>query len=335
MFFELTCKVTIADTYILRGVHQLEVKKSIHQLVDTAKVQLPLSVVMRNQDLLKRIRLADKIKTGDKIALEFGYNGINIKEFEGYIRRTNPKDVFELECEDELYLFRQVYYKISWKSVTLKVLLNYLLDGYERKYGVRLQLFNNIPDVTLSNFIINNANGIAILQVLKDQYGLNTFLTVVNGIKVLYCGLLYFLEKTTVKYVVNQNTVDVNDLLFDDAIDKQFKIKAVNFNRNGTKSTMEIGDKNGELRTFYYYDIHDLKQLAQLAQSEMEKLKTIGYKGSFETFLIPYSEPGMVADMLDPQFPDRKGNYYISTVTTTFSTGGGRRKPEIDIKISA
>ena len=41
----------------------------------------------------------------------------------------------------------------------------------------------------------------------------------------------------------------------------------------------------------------------------------------------------MVAVTNDPQFPGRDGNYYVGSVITTFDTNGGRRKPELEIRV--
>ncbi|PZP40643.1 MAG: hypothetical protein DI598_19210, partial [Pseudopedobacter saltans] len=72
-----TCEIDLANTYRLRAVKEIEIKKSVHQIVQTAKVTLPLSVVIRNQNNLQHLKLTDKIKEGDTIKLSFGYDTKN------------------------------------------------------------------------------------------------------------------------------------------------------------------------------------------------------------------------------------------------------------------
>lgn len=334
MYLRLTCKITIGNKFVLRGVNSIEVKRSIHQLIQTATVKLPLSIVMRNNELLQRIKLVDKIKEGDTIKLEFGYNGNNRLEFEGYIRRINYTMPLEVECEDELYLLRKVYYKNSFKKVTLKELLQFVLQQLEQQYNTGIELYSNLPELVFSNFIMNQASGIDILQELKDKYSLTCYLTTTGGKKTLYCGLAYTIEKGRVKYVLSRNTINTNDLKYEGSGNKKYQVKITNFNRNGTKTELKIGDKNGEQRSLNFYGDHDMEHLRTMAKAEMERFSNDGYHGSFETFLIPFCEPGMISNLADPQFEQRAGNYYISTVVTTFNNNGGRRKPEVGIKLS-
>jgi hypothetical protein len=330
-----TVRIEIGDKYVLRGVEGIDIKKSVLQFIDTAKVKLPLSVVMRNNDMLERIKITDKIKEGDKITIAFGYSGKNNVEFEGYIRRINFTQPLELECEDELYLLRKVFFKKSFKRVSLKELLQFVLDGLEDASGLRLNLYEKLPEMFFSNFTMREASGISVLQELKDKYGIVTFLTVVNGEKTLYAGLAYGLQKEVVKHVIDRNVISASSLKYERAEDdKKYKVKVTVFKRNGTSESFDFGDKDGELRTLHRVGEYTKAELEQFANAEMEKLKREGYKGSYETFLFPNCEPGMRADIENRQFPERKGRYYVSSVTTTFNTSGGRRKIEAGLKLS-
>lgn len=336
----MSCKISIRSeaankTYVLRGVNDIEIKKSVHQILQTAKLQLPLSVVLRNKELLERIQLSSKIAEGDKIKIEFGYDDKNNVEFEGYINRINYKTPLEVECEDEVYILRKVKYKNSFRTITLKALMTYVLDELYKQKGVRWELYDKMPEFTFTNFKMQDVIGVDVLQHLQEKYGLASFLTTINGKKVLYVGLMYGMKTGEVKYLLDGNTISTDDLKYQGADqDKKYKVKIVNFNRSGQKLTIETGDKDGEERTFYFYGNHTEVELKHMAQAELEKQNTLGYKGTFTTFLFPYSEPGMIAKLSNRQFPERKGNYYIGTVTTTFGTGGARRKPEIDFRTS-
>lgn len=327
----MSCSVDLAGKYRLQGLESLEIKKSVHQIVQTAKLTLPLSIVIRNNEMLERIKLADKVKEGDKITIAIGYDGNNRTEFEGYVRRINPKQPLEFELEDELYLLRKLHLKKSFKKNDVSELLTWLMEELYSKFQIRFKLYDNIPKTQLTNFLIKGANGIEVLQELKDKYLLATFLTTVNGEKVLYCGLTYGLKKERVKHVINRNTISVENLKYNPAGDRTFNVEVINHTPDGKVKKWHFGDKDGDKIQIYVPGIKTEAELKHRAEAEIELFKTGSYKGSFDAFMIPYCEPGDIEDLGDDQFPDRSGTYYIATVTTTFGNGG-MRKPEIDFR---
>ena len=323
--------IELAGKYQLAGLHSCEIKKSVHQIVQTAKVTLPLSLVQQNNDLLERIKLIDKIKEGDAISIDLGYNGKNKREFTGYIKRINLKQPLELECEDELYLLRKTYYTRNFKKNSIKEVLKYLLDELFTKHGLRLELYDKMPELTVTNFMIDNANGVEVLQKIADTYPIfNAFLTTINGKQVLYCGLLYGLLKNHIVYELDTNTVNHGDLKYnqDEAI--IYKVKVVNIKTDGTKHEFTYGPAKGQEITMHFSGDHSEKELTALSKAELAK-KVTGYRGGIETMLWPDVEVGDIAVIRDKQF-GREGTGYIGTVTTTFA-GGARRKPEIDISL--
>jgi hypothetical protein len=335
MYFKCTCKISIGSKYVLRGVNSIEIKRSIHSIIQTATVKLPLSVVFRNNEMLEHIKLADKIKEGDSIKLEFGYNGNNRLEFEGYIKRIDYNMPLQLFCEDELYLLRKVRIKKAFGKCTLKELIQYLLDQVSQQVNGRFEIFDQMPQLTFSNFIMNNVSGIDVLQELKEKYGLRCYITTIDDRKILYCGLAYQLVKERVNYVLNKNTVSVSELKYDIGQDKRFKVKIKNYRKDGKVQAYEFGDKDGqEYEMQPEYGDYDENHMKVMAEAEMQRLQVQGFRGTFETMLVPYCQPGSIGVMTDPQFPDRIGNYYIAATTTTLNGGGGRRKPELGIKVS-
>lgn len=332
----MSCEIGLADKYTLRGVNAIEIKKSVHQIVQTAKVVLPLSLVMRNNELLERISLIDKIKEGDKISLAFGYKGNNLKEFTGYIRNINYKQPVELECEDDMYLFRKTMVQLSFKSSSLTDVLKALIEAVYKAKGVRFKLVDNLPQVTITNLVINNQTALWALQSILDRYPLlSIYLVQEKGVQKLYCGLLYGKNTGTVKYGLNRNTVSVDDL----------KYKK---DTTPTKVILETTDAHGKIVKQVFGDVHadnvvkkklpgvvseSLKKA--FAQQAIQQQTYEGYRGNFKTFLKPYMEPGMAAAISDSQFVGREGNYYVGTVTTTFSVSdGGRRQIDIEFKMS-
>lgn len=337
MYLKQTCNIEFKTqagvTYRLRGLHHYEAKKSVHQIVQTCKITLPLSVLMQNNDLLQRTKLIDKIQEGDKITIYLGYNGNNKKEFEGYIKRINPKMPLELECEDEMYLLRKIRLKRNFQKNDIKEVIAFVLEELEKQQQLRIALYANMPQVTVFNFWMKEANGVTVLQELEDKYMLNSYLTEIDGVKTLYVGLMYGLKKNTVKYAFNQNTINLDDLKYNRPGERTLKIELRHIGRDGKEQKYVFGDPKGENTISVPHNGNaSYEDLKHHADAIMQQQQSGGYKGSFTTFLIPKVEPADVADCVDDQFASRSGQYYISTVTTTFGNGA-TRKPELEIRL--
>jgi hypothetical protein len=339
MYLKQTCSIEFetkdGTKYRLRGLHSYEDKKSVHQSVQTCKIQLPVSIIMQNKDLpdvVKREKLINKIKEGDKVTVFLGYNGKNVKEFEGYIKRINPKQPLELELEDEMYLLRKIRLKKSFKKADVSEVIQYILDETFKQTGVRFERYAEMPKVDVHNFWMNEANGITVLQELEDKYLLSSFLTEIDGKKTLYCGLMYGLKTNTVKYEFGRNTISIDDLKYNGAGDRTFKVEIRHVDNSGHETKHEYGDAKGEVQKILLEGNWTKEALKHYADGVIQGLQAGGYKGSFTTFLIPRVQPTNVIDAKDPQFVERSATFYCSTVETKFGSGA-TRKPEIEIRL--
>ena len=237
------------------------------------------------------------------------------------MKRLNYKVPLEIECEDEYYATRRVNCVFSGKETTLKQCLNTILPDLNIAYCV---------DLTLKNFVVNNKPGSWVLGFLKKEYGLAVFFDIDGN---LYAGKAHEVQGETVKYRLRYNVIKDDELKYQLAEDVRLKVKAVCYYKDGTKIEGEIGEEGGETKTIYYYDVKDAGELKALAREELERYRFDGYRGRIETFLAPYALPGMVAQLDDPVYRERGGNYYIESTEVTFGTGGARRKIEIGIKV--
>lgn len=330
----MSCKITIADKYIINGLETYEEKKTVHQIVQQAKITLPLSYVIRNNNMAETVKLIDIIQEGDAINVAYGYNGNNINNFNGYIKTINAKQPLELELEDELYLLRKIKLQKSFIKNDVKDLIKYIVDELQKQCNVRLPIYNEMPQLTITNFVMDGTNGVAALQELSDSYGINCYLAEIDGITQLYCGLTYGLKHNYIKYSINANTINVDDLKFKGGATTTFKVKFIHHNPNGIVDKIEFGDKLGtSLNDVHIYGNFTQEEVKLQAQAHLDAYKTGGYKGSFETLLLPQAQPSDIAIISDTQFKGRTGNYYIATVTKYFGTGGGKQKIEIDFNV--
>ena len=320
--FILESKVEIGS-YIFNQVNEIEITKSVEELSDTAVIKLPTRFKVRQNGEQKFTE--DAIKVGDKVTITLGYEGkYSGVEFTGFVKKISPKIPLEIHCEDALWILRRKNITRSWEKTTMKEILTEVVKN------TPVQLADNIPSVNLDKWIIKNANGAQVLESLKKDLLMTAF---INDEGKLYCGLQQLTNVgQTVVYDLNYNLVE-NNLEFKSKEERKIKIKYTYIDKENKRKSIEVGDPDGEQRTYHTSVISDTKKLEEMANAEIEKLKYDGFEGDVTSFLIPYATRGMKAKLLDNEHPNREGNYFIKKVVTTFGTGGARRKITIGNKL--
>jgi hypothetical protein len=321
MAFVLTCQIAIGN-HLFDQVHQVEIEKSWKTLGDSATIKLPYEGWARS------------IKPGDPVSIRLGYMGkYDREEFTGYVSQVDETKPLEILCEDNIYLMKRVNIKASYSNINLKELVQNIVNEVNSKYPeAGIKLHSQIQDVQFEKFRLNNVTAANAMKKLREEYGL-TSLFLGNQ---LYVGQAYTetpADLPTVNYSFQYNVIE-HALKYHKAEDVRLKVKAINIRKDNTRTEIELGDEDGELRTLHFYNINNEAQLKLLAKEELQRLKFDGYEGDFLTFLIPFSEPGMAADIRDPQYPERSGKYFIDEVTTTFGINGARRKVKPGIKLT-
>ena len=310
----LTCDIRIGDKRF-SAVHSVTVKRSVYALGATASIKVPVTAVLRQADLpATRVETAQAVAVGDRVEIYLGYNGRNRLEFRGYVKALNLCTPLEILCEDEFWQCRRRNVTSSG-TTTLAALL--AKCGLEVGYAEGLTLANYaVPDKPVSSVLAN----------LTKKYGLSVFFDLAGRV---YACRPEKVVGDAVNYELRYNVIHDDKLQYLNKKDLKVQIKAVCFKKDGTQVEAKKGTEGGQARTLYFYDVRDIQELAVLAQNELERETADGYDGCITTFLDPYAAPGMVAHLVDPVYKDRSGTYYITAVTTTFGTGGGRRTVEI------
>ena len=285
---------------------------------------MPSKFIVRQNGEEKLVENA--LKVGDKVSIKLGYEekyeGV---EFTGFVVAIGSKIPLEIKCEDAMWLLRRKNITHAFNDKTpLKTILQKVVENTE------LELSDKIPDVEVEKFIIRNANGTQVLQKLKEHLALSIYL---DSEGKLYAGLeqLNNLHKEAI-YDLNYNLVE-NNLEYKTAEQKRLRIKYTYMDSKNKKKSVEVGDKDGELRTFHTSIISDEKKMEEMAHAEMQKLKYDGFEGSVKSFLIPFSTNGMTAVIKDKEHPNREGKYFIKKVVTSFGNNGARREISISNKL--
>ena len=314
--YTLCSNITIAGKR-LEGVNGVEIESSIHKLMATATIKVPVTAVLRHKEASTYILTASVINPGDRVVIKLGYNGSLQTEFVGYVKQKNLCTPLEIVCEDEFYQTRSRSVTIEGKK-TLSEILG--ICGLNVGYCVGL---------TVENFAVDNKPVSWVLGKLKTEYGLAIFFDMEGRI---YASEPYKTIAGYANYRFRYNVIKDDDLTYQRADDVRLRIKAICIYRDGTKIEATIGS-DGTEKTLYFYDVEDENQLAALAHAELKRYSYDGYSGKIVTFLQPYARPCMVANITDPVYPERDGRYYIESVRTEYGMSGARRNIEIGLKV--
>jgi len=313
----LCSRITIGGVSF-RGVHEVIVKRSIFEPGAMATVKVPVTAVLRRSGTPPtRIETAQVINVGDAVTIELGYDGKLRTEFVGYVKLKNLKTPLEIECEDAFFKTRSVRVTCSGLNTLGGVLA---MTGAPVAYAAPL---------TLSDFAVDNRPASWVLGRLKTDYGLAIWFDMAGR---LYASEPYKVRGGAVKYSLRHNTIDEDELKFHRADDVKMTVKAICFLRDGTKLEATLGTGGGEKR-LYFYDVESVGQLAALASAELKRHTYDGYSGKITAFLEPFAAPGMVASVVDEDYQERSGDYYVESTEVEFGTGGARRTVELGLRV--
>ena len=85
----LAAKIEIGD-FVFRSVNEVEITKSVAELVDTAIIKMPTKFRVKSNNDQKFIE--ECIKPGDKVKITLAYEGkYEGVEFSGFVKKVNPK----------------------------------------------------------------------------------------------------------------------------------------------------------------------------------------------------------------------------------------------------
>lgn len=341
--FVLSCDIQIgvlggSGSYRLSQVNEVTINKSWKRLGATASIKLPS---LRKQLTKKSIEetLQEKFKVGDAVKISLAYDNVekgkNL-EFQGFIKSIKPNIPFEIECVDASYFLENINFddKEFSSPITLEEVIEEIVKKVSVKYKVKLKVDGKLPKLSFENFCYNHETGLELLTFFRDNFG---FYAYFDG-DTLYVGRE--IEKSanqerTVIYNLDRNIIST-DLTKRDNADKKFGIQASIVNQDYTKTdTIFVGDKDGpiEYKVFEAITI-EKTELEKSLNEILNKEKYSGFDGTITSFLLPFAQPGMVADIKDPKIKEREGKFLIDEVEVSFGITGARRTLKIGRKIN-
>lgn len=320
--FKLNYHIQIGN-YTLRLIDSLQIQKSVERLSDTAVIVLP------SAHLNEAIRVEDRIKKGDAVEIQIGYDDRLVTEFKGYLISIQTDDgSIKLECEDDLYLFRQSLENRELKNITLKNLLNEVTEEINRAKSTHYKVICDY-DFLWSKFVVYNATGYDMLTKVQDETKANIYFK--NGELHIHPQYSHIDNEKAVVYDFFVN-IEKSELKYKTAEERKIEIEVTATAPDGSQKKKIFGTPGGDKKNINA-GTADEPSMQKLAEETYKQLNFDGYEGNFTTWLVPYCEPAYKIRIQDADYPEKTGNYYVVSTDTEFSKSGGIRKITIGMKI--
>ena len=306
--------------YRLGMVSSVSVKRSVETLCDTAVIVLPATYINRAIDIESRLH------EGDKVEIQLGYNGSLQTEFKGYLKAIKTDDgAITLDCEDAIYLFHQALANKEHKHITVKSLLQRVVQEVDRSFAVQCDY-----NFTYDKFVIKDAEAWDVLKKVQDETKANIYF---RG-NTLHCHPQYseIAEPRAVVYDFAVN-IEKSNLKYKRADARKYLVEVEGIGQDGKRIKTTIGKTGGEKRSVKVYGVTDQASLMQRAKEELALGVYSGFEGSFTGWLLPYCAPSYKVELRDQDYPYKNGNYYVVATEVKFSSSGGERTITIGKKI--
>lgn len=301
-------------------VAEIHVEKSVKNLADMATIILP------EFHLNKPLQKSVPVSRGDQVVIKFGYDTDVRTEFIGYVREITTNDSsLKIVCEDGLFLFRKGIANKEFKPATVKQIANYVISQIDSSYELVCDY-----DIPYDKFTIYKATGYDVLAKIQEETGADIFFDTEK--KELHIHPAYTWKGGETDYSMQHN-VETSSLKFISAVDKKVEVTVESVGLDGKTISKTVGQPGGEKITKKVGRMSS-DSIQQIADNELKNKMTPGYEGSFDTWLIPYCEPGFTIGIYDDDYPYKNGRYYCESVTTSFSEAGGKRTITPGIKLS-
>lgn len=311
--------ITEGKIFRLFLFHSVLIESSVDTLTDTATIELPESVMN------EVVKIEDKVKRGSKVSIQLGYKGRLENEFEGYVVDViNSSSTLKIKCEDALFLFRIKVPDTFFKNTTVSSILNFLISKVDSSFTLSCDY-----NIGYEKFTIHQATAYDVLKKIREELHCNIYFDSIN--KVLHVHAPYKDKGGDVNYSMHKN-IESSSLEYKRAIDRKFEITVESIGKDGKVKSVKAGTTGGDSVTIKVGSMTE-SDMQKIANAELSRRTYDGFEGSIQTWLRPVVKPTYSARFEDDDYPEKKGTYYVSAVTTKFSDSGGERTVTFGIKL--
>jgi hypothetical protein len=292
-------------------------------LADTATIKLPGSV------LNKALEIESKIKRGDTVLIECGYDNTLSTEFQGYLESIATDDQgIILNCEDGIFQTRVAVKDKEFKNATSKDVAAYLVSEINKVAAAPLTLKCDY-ELQYDKFVISKATAYDVLKKLQDETKGNIYM---KGTELHFHPA--YIEKFGDAEFDFATNIEKSELTYRKEDQRKYEVEVEGISQDGKRTVVHVGTTGGEKRSIKISGVTNKASLKKRGLEELKYLTFDGYEGSITTWHIPIVHPGYSSKIKDGDYEYKNGSYYTTAVTTTIAREGISRKVQIGRKLA-
>ena len=320
-------------------VTNLVIESSWNTFTDTAIITLPNKFIRNNKVIVAGTN--NLFNRGDVVEINIGYFPKLERRFTGFLNNIHPETPLVLECEDPMWLLKQINLKSKqFINTTIKTVIDFATADLDN-----LTIEFDDKDAKIGSFEIDNkgfVNAVTVFEVLKKNFGYNIYFQ--DGVlQVRILNSILSLDKTahvmdTEFNIIEDNLTFQRDddvgmvVRFDSKQKDNSVITLFGFKDKGETVISRTPKQGGIVNSWKVPELSE-DLIRQLITRNIDKYIWEGFQGSFTTFLEPTIEHSDRIDFIDNRLPEKNGRYLIKTVVTTFGVDGGRQIIELRNKV--
>jgi hypothetical protein len=288
--------------------------------------------------------------------------------FDGWISQVSSKMPIKFKVEDNFWKLKQTACPIhTFKNTdTLEGIINYLLSVYNKdKYPDEQFTFRPLTTTTFGDFRVGNETIAEVMGRLQKTFHFESYF---KGNE-LRCGINPYIEsEAKTNTFTFQKDIISDDLEYRRKEDLVLSMIASTKNEEATGKTTKDGNAKtkcvrlevlvtfrngsdipttfikkkgedyppntgGERANFTFSSAKNIKELTDLATTELRLVYYTGFKGKFTTFGLPFVKMGDHVKLIDPILPERNGKYKVKSVEYSAGVSGVRQIIELHYRI--
>lgn len=306
---------------MFRYVNEVFVVSNVENLTDTCTITLPRALFFEGKPL------REHLKRGNEVVVELGYNDELNTVFRGFVKNLKTGTPLVVECEDRMFLLKQVIVK---PRTYTKVSIRQLIEEY-----LPADIERSVLDFDLGEFVIQSETNLSkILEYITDTYMIRFFF---KGGK-FYAAMPHaqvLKEGESKKHVFDFQRNIISDNVqyqYRDDVNVTVVCKSIQSNN----SVIEVREPQGgesEIRTFWFNN-KTKTELQQLAKDRLKYYKYDGLHGHFEAFGVPFVQVSDSVKLIDRINGERNGKtYLVKAVKYGFGQKGYRQTIELSYQL--
>jgi hypothetical protein len=126
--------------------------------------------------------------------------------------------------------------------------------------------------------------------------------------------------------------IEKSNLKYVKAADQKVEVEVTFVLPSGEKKTQPYGNPGGR-KISRMISTSDEASMKRAAESEYNLWVYDGYEGDFTGWLVPFVEPAYKVKLIDREYTEKNGVYYVIATETKFSIAGGERKVTLGRKL--